>query len=160
MIESKLDLTQYRWQEFKYEASDGRLIHMEQAILSYDLELGTIDFLTRWGNDGGSCPIHRHMASTSCIVMEGEQHFYDYDHEKGEWKKEPRIRKTGEHGFSTGNDKHAHQETGGPEGCVAFFHMDGNGPNPVMYEFFDDDMNMIGEVTLDMLIADYEANTQ
>ena len=159
MIESKLDLNQYKWQEFNFKGSDGVLVHMEQAILAYDLELGTLDFLTRWGDDGGSCHVHRHMVSTSCIVMEGEQRFYDYDHEKGTWAKEPRVRHVGEHGFSTGADKMAHRETGGPDGCVAFFHMDGKGPNPVMYQFYDDDMNMVGEVTLDMIVADYEAST-
>ncbi len=159
MIESKLDIDQYKWQNFKFETGTGELIHMEQAILAYDMELGTINFLTRWGNDGGSCPVHRHMCSTSCIVMEGEQHFYDYDPDTKTWKDEPRIRRTGEHGFSTGADKMPHKEVGGPEGCVAFFHMDGSGPNPVMYQFYDDDMNMVAEVTLDMIIADYEANT-
>lgn len=159
MIDSKMDLDKYKWQEFHFEATDGRLIHMEQAILAYDMELGTIDFLTRWSNDGGSCPVHRHMCSTSCIVIEGEQRFQDFDPDAGVWLDEPRVRKVGEHGFSTGPDTKPHRETGGPEGCVAFFHMDGSGPNPVMYEFYDDQMNRVAEVTLEMIIADYEANT-
>ncbi len=159
MIESKMDLDKYKWQVLKFHAGDGRLIHMEQAILAYDMDLGTIDFLTRWSNDGGSCPVHRHMCSTSCIVIEGEQRFQDYDPEKKVWLDEPRIRRVGEHGFSTGPDEKPHREVGGAEGCVAFFHMDGSGPTPVMYEFYDDDMNMVAEVTLEMIIADYEANT-
>ena len=159
MIESKLDLNKYKWQNFNFTTESGHFIHMEQAILAYDMELGTIDFLTRWGNDGGSCPVHRHMCSTSCIVMEGEQIFTDYDLETKTWKEEKRVRRVGEHGFSTGPDKMPHKESAGPEGCVAFFHMDGSGPNPVMYQFYDDNMDMVAEVTLEMIIADYEANT-
>lgn len=155
-----IDFSQLKWQEFNYEAKDGILVHMEQTILAHDQELGTLDFLTRWGSDGGSCPVHRHIARTSCIVLEGEQRFFDYDGEKGEWIAEPRIRRAGEHGFSVGPDKMAHRETGGPEGCVAFFSMRGDGPNAVMYEAYDDDMNMVAEVTIDMILADFEANAR
>ena len=157
MNQGKLDLDKYQWQVFRYETSDGGLVHMEQTILAYDLELGSLDFLTRWSNDGGSCPVHRHIASTSCIVLEGEQHFYDYDDDG--WRSEPRIRRAGEHGFATGPDAMPHREVGGPEGCVAFFSMRGQGPNAVMYEAFDDDMNPVADVTIEMIVADFEANT-
>lgn len=155
-----IDFDKYKWQEFDIKGEDGIHIHMEQTILAYDRELGSIEFLTRWGTDGGFCPVHRHVGSTSCIVLEGEQHFYDYDHDKRCWSTKPRIRKAGEHGFSAGDDKMAHRECAGPDGCVAFFSMRGVGPDAVMYEAYDDDMNPIMEVTLDMLVADFEANAK
>ena len=36
------------------------------------LERGALDFLVRWGKDGGHCMVHRHVAPTTCIVLEGE----------------------------------------------------------------------------------------
>ena len=93
-------------------------------ILDYDKALGTLDLLVRWGKDGGHCTLHRHLASTTCIVLQGEQHFYDYD-AKGVRSAEPRIRGAGEHGLSMGPDKMPHMECGGPDGGVAFFSMHG-----------------------------------
>ena len=158
-INSNLDLSQYKWQEFNEVGEDGFLIHMEQTILGCHRERGTIDFLVRWGKDGGHCPVHRHIASTTCIVLEGEQHFYDYQ-EDGTWATTPRIRRAGEHGLSHGADKMAHRECGGPDGCIAFFSMHGDGPDAVMYEAFDNDMNLLIGVTIDMIVADFEANAK
>jgi hypothetical protein len=90
-------------------------------------------------------------------VLHGEQHFYDFT-EDG-WAKEPRIRLAGEHGFSNGADKYPHREVGGPDGCVAFFSIRGEGPNAVMYEAYDDFGKLICEVTLETIVADFEANT-
>ena len=158
-INSNIDLSQYKWQEFNDVGPGGHLVHHDQTILGYDMERGTIDFLVRWGKDGGHCILHRHVASTTCIVLEGEQHFYDYD-ENGNRANEPRIRRAGEHGLSKGPDKMAHMECGGPEGCVAFFSMHGGSADAIMYETYDENMNVLVEVTIDMIVADFEANAK
>ena len=158
-LKGNLDLSQYKWQEFHYEDENGYLVHHDQTILGYDKERGTLDLLVRWGTDGGHCMVHRHIASTTCIVLEGEQHFYDYD-ENGRRSTAPRIRRAGEHGLSKGPDKMPHMERGGPDGGVAFFSMHGGGPDAIMYEAFDKDLNVVIEVTLDMIVQDFEANAK
>ena len=158
-LDGALDLTKYKWQEFDYEDDHGYLVHHDQTILDYDRERGTLDLLVRWGKDGGHCMVHRHIASTTCIVLEGEQHFYDYD-ENGKWATEPRIRRAGEHGLSKGPDTMPHMERGGPDGGVAFFSMYGGGPDAVLYDAYDKDMNVVVEVTPDMILQDFEANAK
>ena len=56
-VKSDLDLSQYKWQEFHYEDENGYLVHHDQTILGYDKERGTLDFLVRWGTDGGHCMV-------------------------------------------------------------------------------------------------------
>ena len=53
-----------------------------------------------------------------------------------------------------------HMERGGAEGGVAFFSMHGGGPDAVMYEAYDKDMNVVVKVTLDMILQDFEANAK
>ncbi len=158
-LQENIDLSRYKWQEFNDVSHDGHLVHHDQTILDYDLERGTIDLITRWGKDGGHCMLHRHVARTTCIVLQGEQHFFDYD-ENGNRAAEPRIRTVGGHGLSKGPDKYPHMERGGPEGCVAFFSMHGDGPNAVIFEAFDADMNVAVGITIEMIVADFEANAR
>ena len=62
--------------------------------------------------------------------------------------------------YATSFAKGAEQERGGPSGCVAFFSMHGGGPDAIMYEAYDKDMNVVVEVTLDMIVQDFEANAK
>ena len=47
-----------------------------------------------------------------------------------------------------------------PDGCVAFFSMHGDGPSAVMYEAYDKDLNAVMDVTIDMIVQDFEANAK
>lgn len=67
-----------------------------------------------------------------------------------------RIRRAGDHSLSSG-EQHAHLECGGTEGGVAFFSnhsIDGK-----LYEIVDDEGNLVIDVTMQLLIDDWKANT-
>jgi hypothetical protein len=147
---STFDLGKYKWREVT-PSGETYLVHHWYTILGYSTADGTLDMLVRWGNDGGHCNLHRHMATTTVFVIEGEQHLYDCD-ANGKRADQPRIRRKGGYGLSVGAEK-PHLERGGPEGGLALFSTHSN--NGVLYEILDDDLNLIFPVTIDSLVADF-----
>jgi hypothetical protein len=110
--------------------------------------------VVRWAGDGGHCPIHRHTATTTVLVLEGEQHLWDLhpDGSRGEHK----VRHAGDYALTVG-DALPHLERGGTEGGIAFF---GNHSNTGhLYEILDEDLKLIVDVTMETLIADWKENT-
>ena len=87
-------------------------------------------------------------------MLEGEQHLWDL-HADGA-RGEHRVRRAGDYALTAG-DALPHLERGGEEGGVAFF---GNhSSNGLLYEILDEDLNLIMDVTMEVLIADWKANT-
>jgi hypothetical protein len=144
------DRSKYKWREVT-PSGESYLVHHWYTILGYSKAAGTLDMLVRWGNDGGHCNLHRHIATTTVFVIEGEQHLYDYD-ANGNKADQPRIRRNGDYGLSVGAEK-PHLERGGPEGGLALFSTRSN--NGVLYEILDDDFNLILPITIDFLVADF-----
>ncbi len=151
MFEGNLDLSKYKWREVDDEADASYFIHHDYTILGYDEAAGTLDMIVRWGSDGGHCNLHRHMATTTCFVLEGEQHLYDYDAE-GNLAKEPRIRRAGDYGLSVGVET-PHLERGGPDGGVALFST--HSTDGALYELMDEELNVILPITIELLVADF-----
>jgi hypothetical protein len=149
-----LDLDRYKWREVTGEPGQSFKIRHDYTILGYDLAAGTLDMLVRWKGDGGHCPIHRHTSTTTVLVIEGEQHLWDI-HPDGTRGK-PRVRRAGDYALTVG-DALPHLECGGAEGGVVFF---GNHSNDGrLYEVFDENMNPVLDVTMELLIADWKENT-
>jgi hypothetical protein len=154
MTKSHFDPSRYKWREVTGEPELSYKVHHEYTILGHDLAAGTLDMLLRWGTDGGHCPIHRHNATTTVLVLEGEQHLWDLypDGTRGE----ERIRRAGDYALSVG-DEHPHLERGGEAGGLVFF---GNhSSDGRLYEVLDEDLKVVFDVTMDVLVADFEANT-
>jgi hypothetical protein len=128
-------------------------VRHDYTILGYDLAAGTLDMVVRWAGDGGHCPIHRHTATTTVLVLEGEQHLWDL-HPDGS-RGEHRLRRAGDYALTTG-EALPHLERGGARGGIAFF---GNHSNDgKLYELLDEDGKLVLDVTMEMLIADWQAN--
>ena len=109
--------------------------------------------LVRWSSDGGHCPIHRHVGTTTILVLEGEQHLWDLG--PGGKRLGHRVRHAGDYAL-TRAEAAPHLESGGSTGGLVFF---GNhSSDGVLYEFFDPELNLVGSVTIAELVADYEAN--
>jgi hypothetical protein len=154
MAQSCFDPSRYKWREVVGEPGLSYKIRHDYTILGYDLPAGTLDMVVRWAGDGGHCPIHRHTATTTVLVLEGEQHLWDL-HPDGT-RGEHRVRRAGDYALTVG-DALPHLERGGAQGGVVFF---GNhSSNGVLYEILDEDLGVLADVTIEGLVADWKANT-
>ncbi len=152
MAQHPFDPARYRWREVTDPSAPYKVRH-DYAILGHDVAAGTLDMLVRWSADGGHCPIHRHVGTTTILVLDGEQHLWDLG--AGGARLGHRVRRAGDHAL-THADATPHLESGGSTGGLVFF---GNhASDGVLYEFYDADLNRIGQVTIAELVADWEAN--
>ena len=154
MARSCFDASRYKWREVTGEGGLSYKVRHDYTILGYDLAAGTLDMVVRWAGDGGHCPIHRHVATTTVLVLEGEQHLWDIhpDGTRGEHK----LRSAGDYALTVG-DALPHLERGGAEGGMAFF---GNHSNDGrLYELLDEDGKVSVDVTMELLIADWKENS-
>jgi hypothetical protein len=154
MTRSFLDFDRHKWREVTGEPDQSFQVRHDYTILGYDLAAGTLDMLVRWKGDGGHCPIHRHVSTTTILVIEGEQHLWDV-HPDGT-RGAPRMRRAGDYALTLG-EKLPHLERGGADGGVVFF---GNhSSDGRLYEIFDQEMNLVVDLTMEMLVADWTENT-
>ena len=153
MSPKPFDATRYKWREVKGDGDLPYKIRHDYTILGYDVAAGTLDMIVRWTNDGGHCPIHRHLATTTVLVLEGEQHLWDV-HPDGT-RGAPRVRRAGDYALSTG-DALPHLERGGPEGGLVFFGT--HARDGVLYEILGEDGKPLANVTIESLVADWTAN--
>lgn len=149
-----IDVARYRWREVTGGGHESFKIRHDYTVLGYDPAAGTLDMLVRWKADGGHCPIHRHVSTTTVLVVAGEQYLWDVrpDGSRGAH----RVRKTGDHALTTG-DQTPHLECGGPEGGIVFF--SNHAADGRLYEIFDESMNLVAEVTMESLFASWKANS-
>lgn len=154
MTKSSFDPNRYKWREVTGEPELSYKVRHDYTILGYDLSAGTLDMVVRWKGDGGHCPIHRHTSTTTVLVLEGEQHLWDI-HPDGS-RAEPRVRRAGDYALTAG-EALPHLERGGAEGGLVFF---GNHSSTGrLYEIFDEDMNVLMDVTMEVLVADWKENS-
>ncbi|MDJ0848977.1 MAG: hypothetical protein QNK04_11405 [Myxococcota bacterium] len=154
MAQSSFDPSRHKWREVKGEPGLSYKVRHDYTVLGYDVGAGTLDMVVRWAGDGGHCPIHRHVATTTVLVLEGEQHLWDLqpDGTHGPEK----VRHAGDYALTVG-DALPHLERGGAEGGLVFFGAHTNDGR--LYEILDEDLNVMADVTIETLVADWKANT-
>jgi hypothetical protein len=154
MPQSFFDPSRYKWREVTGEPELPYKVHHDYTLLGYDLAAGTLDMVVRWQGDGGHCVIHRHTATTTILVLEGEQHLWDL--EPDGTRINQRMRSAGDYALTLAGAP-PHLERGGDEGGMVFF---GNhSSDGLLYEYFDEDMNILAEISMEILIADWKENT-
>ena len=147
----KLDPGAFRWIEITGDPDGPYPIHHELSILGFDRDAGTIDLLIRFDDKGGHCHAHRHITTTSVLVLEGEQHL---DELRPRGERVHKVRRAGEYHLTAG-DPFPHMERGGPDGAVIFFsHHTDDGS---LYEIVDGDNNAVSVVTIDSLVSMWES---
>jgi hypothetical protein len=145
-----LDTDAYDWREITGAPDSPYRIHHDLCILGYDRDAGTIDLLIRFDDEGGHCQAHRHVTTTSVLVLQGEQHL---DELRPDGSRVHKVRTEGTHHLTPG-DPYPHLERGGPDGAVLFFsHHTTDGR---LYEIVDTDGRVVHTVTLDSLITSWE----
>ncbi len=153
MAQSSFNPDNHKWRKVTGEPGLSYKVEHDYTILGYDLAAGALDMVVRWDGDGGHCPVHRHTATTTVLVLEGEQHLWDLhpDGSRGEHK----MRRAGDYALTV-DAPLPHLERGGDEGGVVFFgsHSD----NGLLYELYDEDMKVLADVTMEILVADWKAN--
>lgn len=153
MSQSFFDPTRYQWRNVTGEPGLSYKVQHEYTILGSNVDAGTLDMVVRWEGDGGHCPIHRHTATTTVLVLAGEQHLWDI-HPDGTHGEET-VRKAGDYALTVG-DRLPHLERGGSEGGIVFF--GSHCTDGVLYEILDEDMKVVMDVTIESLLADWQAN--
>jgi hypothetical protein len=138
------------WLEITGDRDSSYPVHHDLAILGWDRDAGTIDLLIRFDDRGGHCQSHRHVCTTSVFVLEGEQHLEEL---LPDGSRRPKVRPAGVHHLTTG-DPHPHMERGGPEGAVVFYSH--HSPDGRLYDIVDDDLTVVGTVTIDSLVDLWE----
>jgi hypothetical protein len=140
------DPSNYQWQHLTDPSETGYKVDYKVALLGHDLKVGTCDFLLQFDDAGGHCPRHRHVGTTTSLVLAGEHRVTDL---LPDGTRSERVKPTGTYALSPG-DVHPHLERGGDEGAVVFF---GNHTtNGLLYEIIDEDLKVIAEVSIEMLI--------
>lgn len=154
MAHGGFDPARWKWRRVEGDYGGSHKVCHDYTILGYDLAAGTLDMVVRWAGDGGHCPMHRHVATTTVLVLEGEQHLWDLkpDGSLGGH----RVRRAGDYALTAG-EVLPHLERGGDEGGLVFF--GSHSPDGRLYEIVDERSNVLADVTMAALVEDFEANT-
>ena len=69
---------------------------------------------------------------------------------------DPKVRSAGDYALTVG-DALPHLERGGEKGGIVFFGSHCN--DGILYEILDEDLKVVADVTIESLVADWNANT-
>ena len=145
------DVDNIEWHHIKGEPEGAYNLDYEYSLLGYDLSAGKLDMMMRFRPGGGFCEPHSHIAATSIMVLQGEQHLQEQLPDGGTKKI---VRKAGEYAIS-GRDASPHLETGGPEGAVIMLSLQTD--TGVLFEAFDPDFNKLFDFTIEDMVARWES---
>ena len=114
----------------------GDLEHFVFFVFDVDLERGLVDYILKF-EPNQRIILHRHLALTNTLVVQGEHRFYE---PSGALKE---IRTVGSYTSSLPGEPH--REGGGNEECVVFYSV--RGGEDVLFELLDDSQNVVGTLS-------------
>ena len=127
----------------------GDFEHLLYSILDVDEKNSIADVLFKFSANE-KILLHRHLAHNNTLVIQGEHRLYEPN---GALKE---IRPVGSMTSSPPNPD-PHREGGGDQDVIIAFSIRGDG---VLYELLDDDLNIIGTISMQDLVALHQANRQ
>ena len=148
---SSFDIDSIEWHHIKGDPDDSYNLDYEYSLLGYDLAAGKLDMMMRFKPGGGNCEPHSHIAATTIMVLQGEQHLEEQLADGGVKKI---IRKEGEYAI-TGRDALPHLETGGPDGAVILLSL--HTDSGILFEAFDPEFNKLIDFTIEDTVARWES---
>ena len=140
-VASPMTPRQFDDQNIQWRELEG-FSHMMVSIFFIDEARNRVDLLIKF-DPNEKVLLHRHLADTNTFVVEGDHVIYEPDGSVRE------SRPVGQYTFGTGRD--AHDEGGGPNGCVLYYSV--RGESDALFEMLDADMN----VTATLHTADFKA---
>jgi hypothetical protein len=123
----------------------------EYSVLGYDLVAGKLDMMMKFSPDGGYCEPHSHVAATTLVILQGEQHL---EEQLPDGDTRTIVRKAGEYAI-TGRDALPHRETGGPEGAVIMLSLQTD--SGILFEAFDPQFNKLFDFTIEEMVGRWES---
>jgi hypothetical protein len=123
--------------------------HMMVSIFFVDEQRNRIDLLIKF-DPNEKVLLHRHLADTNTFVVEGDHVIYEPDGRVRE------VRPVGQYTFGTGRD--AHDEGGGPNGCVLYYSV--RGETDALFEMFDANLNVAATLRTGDFKAVFDAQQQ
>ena len=140
-VASPMTPRQFDDQNIQWRELEG-FSHMMVSIFFIDEARNRVDLLIKF-DPNEKVLLHRHLADTNTFVVEGDHVIYEPDGSVRE------VRPVGQYTFGTGRD--AHDEGGGPNGCVLYYSV--RGESDALFEMLDADLN----VTATLHTADFKA---
>jgi hypothetical protein len=128
----------------------GDFEHLHYAILDIDESSKIIDVIFKFAANR-QILLHRHKALNKTFVIQGEHRLY---HADGELKE---VRAVGSYTSSLPSDE-PHREGGGDVDVIVFFSI--RGSDGVLYEVLDDDLNIIGTLSMQDFVNLYKGQIQ
>jgi hypothetical protein len=153
-VASSFDSNSVEWHHITGEPGDDYNLDYEYSILGYDVAAGKLDMMMRFKPGGGYCEPHSHVAATTIMILEGEQHIEEQLADGGVKKI---VRKAGEYAIC-GRDALPHLETGGPEGAVILLSL--HTPSGILFEAFDPDFNKQFDFSIEEMVGRWEARNE
>lgn len=135
----------------EFLAREGYRLDYEYSILGYDLESGHLDMLMRFRGNGGHCERHRHVAATTTLILDGEQHLSEVKKD-GSFLRV--IREEGAYAIAPAAAS-PHMESGGERGCVLLLSLQAS--NGILFDLLDEDFHSISSVTIEQFVARWDA---
>ena len=105
---------------------------MMVSIFFVDEARNRVDLLIKF-DPNEKVLLHRHLADTNTFVIEGDHVIYEPDGRVRE------VRPVGQYTFGTGRD--AHDEGGGPNGCVLYYSV--RGESNALFDMLDANLNVV-----------------
>ncbi|MBI3801449.1 MAG: regulator [Deltaproteobacteria bacterium] len=111
--------------------------HFMLTMLDVDVSQKLVDFLLKFPPNQRIF-LHRHLALTNTLVVQGEHRLYEPD---GTLKE---VRRVGSYTSSPPGEPH--REGAGDAGSVVFFSV--RGKEGTLFEFLDDELHVVGTISL------------
>jgi hypothetical protein len=120
--------------------------HMMVSIFFVDEARNRVDLVIKF-DPNEKVLLHRHLADTNTFVVEGEHVIYEPDGRVRE------SRPVGHYTFGTGRD--AHDEGGGPNGCVLYYSV--RGDSDTLFDMLDANLNAVATLRTSDFKAIFDA---
>jgi hypothetical protein len=120
----------------------GDFEHFVFAMLDVDASARIVDFIVKFPANE-QIFLHRHLALTNTLVVQGEHRLYEPN---GALKE---VRPVGT--YTSTPPGEPHREGAGDEGGVVFYSV--RGKDGVLFEVLDDELNVIGTLSLDDFVS-------